>query len=73
VHTSSHESTSILSRLLQFHACTMPDSDLHILTLDGGSMRGLSALIILEQLMNAVDPDAPPKPRGYFGGTSTGG
>jgi patatin-like phospholipase/acyl hydrolase len=32
--------------------------------------------MILEQLMEAVDPDAPPKPCDYFdmiGGTSTGG
>jgi patatin-like phospholipase/acyl hydrolase len=38
--------------------------------------RGLSALIILEQLMQGVDPDAPPKPCDYFdmiGGTETGG
>jgi patatin-like phospholipase/acyl hydrolase len=54
----------------------MPGSDLHLLALDGGGVRGLSALIILEQLMEAVDPDAPPKPCDYFdmiGGTSTGG
>jgi patatin-like phospholipase/acyl hydrolase len=54
----------------------MPGSDLRLLALDGGGVRGLSALMILEQLMNAVDPDAPPKPCDYFdmiGGTSTGG
>ncbi|RYN57987.1 hypothetical protein AA0117_g13189 [Alternaria alternata] len=54
----------------------MPRSDLRLLALDGGGVRGLSALMILEQLMEAVDPDAPPKPCDYFdmiGGTSTGG
>ncbi|CAN9175299.1 unnamed protein product [Alternaria alternata] len=54
----------------------MPGSDLRLLALDGGGARGLSALMILEQLMEAVDPDAPPKPCDYFdmiGGTSTGG
>jgi patatin-like phospholipase/acyl hydrolase len=55
---------------------TMPGSDLRLLALDGGGVRGLSALMILRQLMEAVDPDAPPKPCDYFdmiGGTSTGG
>jgi patatin-like phospholipase/acyl hydrolase len=54
----------------------MPGSDLRLLALDGGGVRGLSALMILERLMEAVDPDAPPKPCDYFnmiGGTSTGG
>ncbi|RYO22982.1 hypothetical protein AA0113_g12747 [Alternaria arborescens] len=54
----------------------MPGSDLRLLALDGGGVRGLSALMILEQLMEAVDPDAPPKPCDYFdiiSGTSTGG
>jgi patatin-like phospholipase/acyl hydrolase len=54
----------------------MPGSDLRLLALDGGGVRGLSALMILEQLMEAVDPDAPLKPCDYFnmiGGTSTGG
>jgi patatin-like phospholipase/acyl hydrolase len=54
----------------------MPGSDVRLLALDGGGVRGLSALMILEQLMEAVDPDAPPKPCDYFdmiGGTSTGG
>jgi patatin-like phospholipase/acyl hydrolase len=52
----------------------MPRSDLRLLALDGG-VRGLSALMILEQLMGAVDPDASPKPCDYFdmiGDTSTG-
>ncbi|KAF2191272.1 FabD/lysophospholipase-like protein [Zopfia rhizophila CBS 207.26] len=54
----------------------MPNPDVRLLALDGGGVRGLSALMILEQLMDAVNPDAPPKPCDYFdmiGGTSTGG
>lgn len=54
----------------------MPGHDLRLLALDGGGVRGLSALMILEKLMEAVNPDAPPKPCDYFdmiGGTSTGG
>ena len=54
----------------------MPDKDLRLLALDGGGVRGLSALMILRQLMEAVNPDLPPKPCDYFdmiGGTSTGG
>jgi patatin-like phospholipase/acyl hydrolase len=53
----------------------MPDSDLRLLALDGGGVRGLSALMILKQLMEAVDLDAPLKPCDYLdmiGGTSTG-
>lgn len=54
----------------------MPDKELRLLALDGGGVRGLSALIILGQLMEMVNPDSPPKPCDYFdmiGGTSTGG
>jgi patatin-like phospholipase/acyl hydrolase len=54
----------------------MPNQDLRLLALDGGGVRGLSALMILEQLMEAVNLDAPPKPCDFFdmiGGTSTGG
>lgn len=54
----------------------MPDKNLRLLALDGGGVRGLSALMILEQLMETVDPENPPKPCDYFdmiGGTSTGG
>ena len=54
----------------------MPDKDLRLLALDGGGVRGLSTLMILEQLMETIDPDTPPKPCDYFdmiGGTSTGG
>jgi patatin-like phospholipase/acyl hydrolase len=45
----------------------MSDKELCLLALDGGGVRGLSALI---------NPDSPPKPCDYFdmiGGTSTGG
>jgi len=54
----------------------MPSKEVRLLALDGGGVRGLSALMILEQLMEAVNPDSPPKPCDYFdmiGGTSTGG
>jgi patatin-like phospholipase/acyl hydrolase len=54
----------------------MPDKGLRLLALDGGGVRGLSALIILGQLVDTVDPETPPKPCDYFdiiGGTSTGG
>lgn len=52
------------------------ERDLKLLSLDGGGVRGLSMLMIVAQLMEAVDLDAPPKPCDYFdmiGGTSTGG
>ena len=54
----------------------MPGQELCLLALDGGGVRGLSSLIILDQLMETIDPDSPPKPCDYFdmiGGTSTGG
>jgi patatin-like phospholipase/acyl hydrolase len=54
----------------------MPRNELRLLALDGGGVRGLSALMILEQLMETVNPESPPKPCDYFdmiGGTSTGG
>jgi patatin-like phospholipase/acyl hydrolase len=54
----------------------MPGKDLRLLALDGGGVRGLSALMILQQLMVTIDPEHPPKPCDYFdiiGGTSTGG
>ncbi|KAF2684302.1 FabD/lysophospholipase-like protein [Lentithecium fluviatile CBS 122367] len=54
----------------------MSKKDLRLLALDGGGVRGLSALMILQQLMETVDPESPPKPCDYFdmiGGTSTGG
>ncbi|KAJ5662450.1 tetratricopeptide repeat domain protein [Penicillium maclennaniae] len=54
----------------------MPGDQIRLLTLDSGGVRGLSSLIILQQLMATVDPESPPKPCDYFdmiGGTSTGG
>ncbi|KAL6406095.1 phospholipase [Ilyonectria robusta] len=54
----------------------MPDDDIRLLALDGGGVRGLSSLMILQNLMSTIDPDSPPKPCDYFdmiGGTSTGG
>jgi patatin-like phospholipase/acyl hydrolase len=47
-----------------------------LLSLDGGGVRGLSSLCIIEELMRKVDKENPPKPCDYFdmiGGTSTGG
>ncbi|SPO02369.1 uncharacterized protein DNG_05042 [Cephalotrichum gorgonifer] len=54
----------------------MPGDNIRLLALDGGGVRGLSALMILQQLLLIVDPESPPKPCDYFdmiGGTSTGG
>lgn len=54
----------------------MPGKDLYLLALDGGGIRGLSSLMILEQLMQSIDPDDPTKPCDQFdmiAGTSTGG
>ncbi|KAI0453577.1 hypothetical protein F5B21DRAFT_280728 [Xylaria acuta] len=54
----------------------MPDHNLRLLSLDGGGVRGLSSLIILQQLMITIDRNNPPRPCEYFdliGGTSTGG
>ncbi|KAF2148358.1 FabD/lysophospholipase-like protein [Myriangium duriaei CBS 260.36] len=53
-----------------------PAKWLHLLSIDGGGVRGLSALCILRKLMEFIDPENPPKPCDYFdmiGGTSTGG
>jgi hypothetical protein len=57
---------------------TVSDNGLHLclLSLDGGGVRGLPSLIILEELMRKIDPTNPPKPCDYFdmmGGTNTGG
>ena len=49
---------------------------LRLLSLDGGGVRGLSSLMILQQLMATIDPESPPKPCDCFdmiAGTSTGG
>ncbi|ERT02856.1 hypothetical protein HMPREF1624_01159 [Sporothrix schenckii ATCC 58251] len=54
----------------------MPGDQIRLLALDGGGVRGLSSLMILDGLMATVDPESPPKPSEYFdmiGGTSTGG
>jgi Patatin-like phospholipase len=54
----------------------MPGDRIRLLALDGGGVRGLSSLMILQQLMSTIDPERPPKPCDYFdmiGGTSTGG
>jgi patatin-like phospholipase/acyl hydrolase len=54
----------------------MSGNDLRLLALDGGGVRGLSALMILQELREKINPDSPPKPCDYFdmvGGTSTGG
>ncbi|GAM90272.1 hypothetical protein ANO11243_083140 [Dothideomycetidae sp. 11243] len=54
----------------------MPGRQLNLLCIDGGGVKGLSALFIIRKLMELIDPDEPPKPCDYFdviGGTSTGG
>jgi patatin-like phospholipase/acyl hydrolase len=54
----------------------MNNRRLRLLSLDGGGVRGLSSLMILQHIMATVDPQSPPKPCEYFdmiGGTSTGG
>ncbi|KAK2793669.1 hypothetical protein FQN51_001181 [Onygenales sp. PD_10] len=54
----------------------MANRELNLLSLDGGGIRGLSSLYILERLMELVDRNSPPRPCDYFdmiGGTSTGG
>jgi hypothetical protein len=79
IKARDHASTIRLRYFPEFvvsRTCIMPGSDLRLLALDGGGVRGLSALMILEKLMETVNPDAPPKPCDYFdmiGGTSTGG
>ena len=50
--------------------------ELCLLSLDGGGVRGLSSLLILQKLMEALNPTNPPLPCDYFdmiAGTSTGG
>ncbi|KAI0413294.1 hypothetical protein F5X98DRAFT_352301 [Xylaria grammica] len=51
-------------------------TDLCLLSMDGGGVRGISSLLILRKLMEAINPKDPPRPCDYFdmiGGTSTGG
>ena len=53
-----------------------PGAGLCLLSLDGGGVRGISTLLILQRLMETINADNPPKPCDYFdmiGGTSTGG
>jgi predicted acylesterase/phospholipase RssA len=64
---------------LDSRACT-PESEprrtRHLLSLDGGGIRGLASLAVLDKLMRLIDPIRPPKPCQVFdiiGGTSTGG
>ncbi|KAH6633953.1 hypothetical protein B0J18DRAFT_414818 [Chaetomium sp. MPI-SDFR-AT-0129] len=55
---------------------TIPATDIRLLAFDGGGVRGLSSLMVLRELMAAVNPNTPPKPCDCFdmiGGTSTGG
>jgi patatin-like phospholipase/acyl hydrolase len=54
----------------------MPGQDLCLLPLDGGGVRGLSSLLILQELMERLCLEDPSKPCDVFdmiGGTSTGG
>jgi hypothetical protein len=53
-----------------------PTEQRRLLALDGGGIRSISSLMILDQLMQTIDPESPPKPCDYFdmiGGTGTGG
>jgi patatin-like phospholipase/acyl hydrolase len=54
----------------------MPADKLGFLALDGDGARNFSSLIILQQIMAAVNPENPPKPCEFFdliGGTGMGG
>jgi patatin-like phospholipase/acyl hydrolase len=54
----------------------MASQELNLLCFDGGGVRGLASLCILERLMISINSENPPKPCDYFemiGGTSTGG
>lgn len=44
----------------------MPNNDLRLPSPNGGGVYGLSALMILERLMEEVNPDAPLKSRDYL-------
>ena len=44
----------------------MLGTDIRLLALDGGGAPGLSALLILQQLMESVNPNVLPKPCDYF-------
>lgn len=48
----------------------------YLIHLDGGGVRGLASLLILDYVMKAINSKNPPKPCDFFdmiGGTSTGG
>jgi hypothetical protein len=67
---------TIRSTYPESYKLAMRNTELRLLAIDGGGVRGLAALMILEELMDSIDPDTPPKPCDYFdmiGGTSTGG
>ncbi|PMD26932.1 FabD/lysophospholipase-like protein [Hyaloscypha hepaticicola] len=52
------------------------NAKISLLCLDGGGVRGLSSLRILQRIMECIDPNDPPKPCDFFDmicGTSTGG
>lgn len=53
-----------------------PERCISLLSFDGGGVRGLSSLLILQRIMEFINPDDPPRPCDYFDmicGTSTGG
>lgn len=45
---------------------TVPPNDVRLLALDGGRVRGLSTLMILQQLMETTNPNSPPKLCDHF-------
>jgi patatin-like phospholipase/acyl hydrolase len=52
------------------------EQGLRLLALDGGGVRGLVSLLILQRLMHLMNPEQPPRPCEVFdliAGTSTGG
>jgi patatin-like phospholipase/acyl hydrolase len=54
----------------------LEEKKLNLLSLDGGGIRGLSSLHMLKYMMEAIDPDHPPKPCEVFdiiGGVGSGG
>lgn len=63
-------------------ACSAGQEPVRLLSIDGGGVRGLSALILLEQLMDQANykrkslnlpPQEPWEMFDMIGGTSTGG
>lgn len=58
------------------NSSSAPRKRISLLSLDGGGVRGLSSLRILERIMECINPDDPPRPCDHFDmicGTSTGG